>query len=644
MRKRTRIFRQAVLILLSFPFTTFTLAYGTAKAIITKSPDHRLTLSVTLSKGKAHYSFTAGTTLLISSSAMGLDFAPGGSIPAAGWTVGSVARKSIDSVWKPVWGKCASVRDHYNETTIGLRGPGAPFDKLLLVIRAYDDGVAFRYEIPADAKGSEAACEKELTEIDFAGNYTCWFYNGEHANLGPNQLTGVDGRRDPVMTVRANDHAYMAVTEAELRTGSPIILNSKKDETSFAIVSSPGTVGPGYKSSWRVILYGSAPGVLVDSHVVQLLNPPPAAGSDFSWVKPGLAVWDWRINGARVDGFEYKMDYPTWIRMVDFASKNGIPYLLLDAGWYGPEFQKGSNPFLNPKVRDVKRLIDYAAGKDVRVWLYLNDVAGRTYPIEKVLGQFEQWGVAGIKYGFMRGSMADKNIRTRMITRLCAANHLMCDFHDGPVIPYGQMRSWPNAVTREYCHAQLDAHRVFQPKTFVTSVFVNMLAGPLDMDNGVFGLQTNRRDNSQKVPSTLVSEAARTLIVFSGLTVIPDIPESYEKYPALLSFISAEKMPWKQSKTLAGEIGKYIVMARQSSDGTWLVGAATDESARGLDIPLHFLGTGSYEATVIQDGDKADYLTHRFAHKVSRLEVHASDSVHVRLMPGGGACLIIRRP
>jgi len=243
----------------------------------------------------------------------------------------------------------------------------------------------------------------------------------------------------------------------------------------------------------------------------------------------------------------------------------------------------------------------------------------------------------------MRGSMADKNIRTRMITRLCAENHLMCDFHDGPVIPYGQMRSWPNSVTREYCHAQLDAHRVFQPKTFVTSVFVNMLAGPLDMNNGIFGLQTNRRDNSQKVPSTLVSEAARTLIVFSGLTVIPDIPENYEKYPALLSFISAEKMPWKQSKTLAGEIGKYIVMARQSSDGTWLVGAATDESARELDIPLHFLGKGRYEATIIQDGDKADYLTNRFAHKISRLEVHSVDTVHARLMPGGGACLIIRR-
>ena len=97
------------------------------------------------------------------------------------------------------------------------------------------------------------------------------------------------------------------------------------------------------------------------------------------------------------------------------------------------------------------------------------------------------------------------------------------------------MRTWPNAVTREYCHAQLDGHHVFEPKTFVTTVFVNMVAGPIDMNNGMFDLRqghTTRVDESQPVPSTLVSEAARTLIAFSGVTILPDIPEYYRKYPA----------------------------------------------------------------------------------------------------------------
>ncbi len=159
-------------------------------------------------------------------------------------------------------------------------------------------------------------------------------------------------------------------------------------------------------------------------------------------------------------------------------------------------------------------------------------MGGRKFPLEQTLAQYGEWGAAGVKYGFMRGTPEEKNARTRMITELCARNKLLCDFHDGPVHPYGQMRTWPNAVTREFCHAQLDARRVFQPKTFVTTVFVNMLAGPLDMNNGMFDLRqgpTTRVDNKMEVPSTVVSEAARTLIMFSGVTIIPDMPEFYRK-------------------------------------------------------------------------------------------------------------------
>jgi alpha-glucosidase len=186
------------------------------------------------------------------------------------------------------------------------------------------------------------------------------------------------------------------------------------------------------------------------------------------------------------------------------------------------------------------------------------------------------------------------------------------------------------------------------PETLVTAVYVNMLAGPLDMDNGIFDLLRVRSNdyfkafNRPAVPSTITSEAARTLIVFSGLTVLPDIPEDYEKFPALLLFITSEKMPWRKSKTLMGQIGKYIVMARQATDGTWLVGAATDSSPRVLNIPLSFLGKGKYQATIIRDGEHADYLTNRAACQVNKETVKASGHVEVRLAPGGGACMIIK--
>jgi alpha-glucosidase len=573
------------------------------------SPDGKLEVSFACADGRVAYTLKADGRELIKDSPVGY----------ANATLAGVTTRSQDAVWKPVWGKRALVTDRFNEATLNLTA-------YRLVARAYDDGVAFR---------CLGGTGDELTQFAFAGDYTAWFYNGENHNLGPDKLSAIDGKRLPPMTVKAADDAYLAVLEADLGGGDPLALQAKKGGTSFGLASKPS-------EAWRVLLFGRKPGVLVDSHLVDLLNPPPADGADFSWVKPGVAVWDWRINGARVDGFTYEMSYPSWVRMVDFAAENNIRYLVLDADWYGKEFNPKSDPMKGGYAGDAKKLIAYAHQKGVGIWLYLNDVAGRAYPIDQTLKAYGAWGAAGIKYGFMKGAPQEKNERTRMITELCAKNKLLCDFHDGPVHPYGQLRTWPNAVTREFCHSQLDAHRVFMPKTFVTTVFVNMLAGPLDMNNGLADLtQAHRVDQPSPVPSTLAGEAARTLIVFSGATVIPDIPENYRKHSELLHFIASEKQPWRESKTLSGVIGEHIVMARQNADGAWLVGAATNEDPRELDIPLDFLGGGSYEALVMQDGADSDYRTHVESYTTARRTVTSSDTLHVKLAPGGGACVLL---
>ena len=609
-----------------------------------QSPDGKLSFTFQLTNdGLLTYSFTAHKQTVITESPMGFAVEKSGSVPSAGWKLENSEQKSIISVWKPVWGKRSVVPDEYNELILNLKGPNnSELQHLRIEARAYNDGVAFRYSVPAEEKNSLKPTA-ELTRYNFSGDYTAWFYNGENHNIGPEKLSESDGKRLPVMTIKASNDLYLAIHEADLATGDPLVLQTKKGSTSFSVVSAPEKLEVGYQSAWRVILCGKTPGAMVDSHLIELLNP--AAEGDFSWVKPGVAVWDWRIDGAQIDGFTYTMSYPSWIRMVDFAAENNIRYLVLDANWYGPEHEANSDPVKGDKANDVRKLLQYGKEKGVGIWLYLNDVGGRKFPIEQTLKQYGDWGAAGIKYGFMRGNPAEKNTWTRKITKLCAENHLLCDFHDGPVHPYGQMRTFPNAVTREYCHAQLDGHHVFVPETFVTTVFVNMLAGPIDMNNGMFDLRqgkTTRVDENQPVPSTLVSEAARTLIVFSGATIIPDIPEYYRKYPDLLKFISAQKMPWQESKTLSGEIGKYIVMTRQAADEVWLVGAATNESPRELNIPLNFLKRGKYEVTVIQDGENAHYLTNREVLKTEMKIANRKDQIQVKLAAGGGACLIIK--
>ena len=576
---------------------------------------------------------------MIDASALGFKTEDGLTFPFRGWKMGKVTRNKVNSVWKPLWGKRAVVPDKYNEMKLSFVNEAKSSDALEVVARAYNEGVAFRYVSPQDA-GSAL----ELTTFNFAGDYTAWFYNGERHNIGPERLTETDGERLPVMTVKAADDLYLAVHEACLDEGEPLKLKSEKGQCLFSVSVKPHLLHAGYQSAWRVVLCGNRPGDLVDSHLLELLNPEPSGDYDFSWVKPGVALWDWRINGAQWEGFHYTMSYPSWERMVDFAAEQGFAYLVLDANWYGPEFEQGSDPVKGDKARDVRKLIQYGKQKGVGIWLYLNDVGGRNYPLEETLKQYGAWGAAGVKYGFMAGDGEEKNTRTKSITEMCARYKLLVDFHDYPVHPYGQMRTWPNAVTREYCKAQLDGHEIFYPKTFVTSVFVNMIAGPIDMNNGMFDLRqgkTTRSDNNQEVPSTVVSEAARTLITFSGATIIPDIPEYYRKYPALLRFLSAQKMPWLESKTLDGEIGEYIVMMRQAEDGVFLVGAATNEESRTLRVPLSFLGKGDYEAEIVEDGENAHYLSNRETMKISKKRVTRNEVLSIKLAPGGGACIRI---
>lgn len=538
-------------------------------------------------------------------------------------------------VWNPIWGKRSVVKDEYNWNTFFITSHTGQDN---IDVRVYNDGVAFRI--------SSLTNYYEHTEFNFAGDYTAWYYNGERHNIGPEKLSEANGDRLPIMIAKAADDLYLGLHEADLRAdGWPMRLHTEKGSTSFSVIPEQISTDDYYVGAWRVLMVGRTPGDLVDSHLIELLNPEPEG--DFSWVRPGIYLWDWRIDGAVWDGYRYGMNYDSWTRMIDFAAEQGFQGLVLDANWYGPEFEKDSDPTKGDKARDVQRIIKYGKDKGVGVWLYLNDVAGTNYPIEETLAQYEEWGASGVKYGFMNGNPQEKNRKTQEITALCAKHHLMVDYHDYPVHPFGQMRTWPNAVTREYCKAQLDGRQIFQPKTFVTSAFVNMVAGPIDQNNGFLELhqgRTTRKDNNQEVPSTVTGEIARTLIIWSGATVIPDIPEYYQKYPTLLEFLSAEKQPWQESITLAGEIGEYIVMARQNKDGDWLIGAATNEDARSLSIPLDFLGKGKYTATITTDAEDTHYRTNRETFKAEDSQtVTKKSTIKIRLAPGGGACILIRK-
>ncbi|MBI9016973.1 MAG: glycoside hydrolase family 97 catalytic domain-containing protein [Phycisphaerae bacterium] len=603
------------------------------------SPDGRTKIDFSIKEGIPYYKVLRDNTVLISESRLGLDIQ--GLDLTSLKEIGQKHRK-VDDSWKPVWGKRKTVINNYREMTVKLVSVKSK-QKLDIEFRAFNDGVAFRYVLGADGKTLESMkVNADHSEFAFAGNYTAWFYNGEWPNVGPIKLADVDGKQKWPMTIKVDNNCYMAIMEAAIYDFGWMELTSKKNSNTFTSKLTTSDIKTAMKTPWRVIAIGDKPGALIDSDILENLNPPCAI-ADTSWIKPGISFWDWRAWGHKADdGFTYDLDMDSWKRFVDLAAESGIPYLLIDADWYGKEFSQDSDPTTTDK--GVPALVKYANSKNIGVFLYLNDVGAKKYGLEKVLKAYADWGAIGIKYGFMRVAAGQPKIdHTRKVIQLCAKYKLMCDFHDGPVPPCGDSRTWPNCITREFCHSQSDAKRAFTPGHFCTQVFVNMLPGAIDMCNGMFDLENSVQQRPrmfEEVHTTIVAEAARVLIAFSGLCALPDSADSYRKHPELFNFLAKQKMPWTQSKTLAGEIGQYIVMMR-SNDENIFIASATNEQAREIEIKLDFLETGKYQAILLEDATDTHYINNRQAYQVKKTTISAGDTIKIKMAPGGGHCMIL---
>lgn len=252
----------------------------------------------------------------------------------------------------------------------------------------------------------------------------------------------------------------------------------------------------------------------------------------------------------------------------------------------------------------------------------------------------------GIKYGFM-GNDVDF---TREAIRKSAQSKLLIDFHDGPVPFTGVRRTYPNAITREYCHAQQDSRRAFTPESFIKMALINAITGPLDMNNGNFDLTGINKGLREKGPretntyfSTVASEAARTLIIFSGLVCIPDAPEAYAAKEDLFEFI--QKLPvgkWDESRILHSKIDEYLTTARRH-EKEWFIGSVYNQQGGELDIKLDFLEEGQeYDVTFYEDTPETHCNTNPESYRIRKEKVKKDDVIKAVMAPGGGHCMWIR--
>jgi alpha-glucosidase len=610
-----------------------------------KSPDGKVLVAVSNENEAVNFSVIVDEDdTVLSNSVLGI--LVNGIDMSKGVSILELEQKSVNETWNPVAGKAKTVENSFNQYILKCKKNSDKPVLFEIVFRCYNDGVAYRYIIPEQQQFDSLKVEQELSVLNFTNDFTFWAANGERHNLGPvkRSETSLKSIKTPLV-IKTKSGKYLAIHEAAIFKFAPFTLNAAANDFSLKFNFDTYVSGKSIETSWRTLFVGDTPGSMVESNLLANLNPPCKI-EDTSWIKPGRSMWDWRVWGYKAaDGFEYGLNTISHKRFIDFAAANNIQYLLIDADWYGDEFSEKSDPTSAREGVNIEECMAYAKEKGVGVILYLNDKGAKKFGLERVLKQFADWGAAGVKYGFMRGKGQAKVEHTRKVVELCAKYKLMVDFHDGPIPPSGDRRTWPNLITKEFCWAQADAKGSYFPETAVSAPFINMIAGPLDMTNGWFGLNEahSRERVFVEIPGTVVAEVAKLIVINSGLTVLPDSPEEYLKKDDLFDCIRKMPAQFDNIKVIAGEIGEFITVARKAGNN-WFVGSLTNRESRELSIDLNFLDDNSkYIATIYKDTDLTDFLTNKESYKVENIEVNAKTKLKVFLAPGGGNAIYIEK-
>ena len=628
------------------------------------SPDNRILLRTHEENGQVAYSVEFDGKPIIGKSRLGVEL-KGGAFSKA-LTVSDSKTRSHDQTWKPVWGQFSEYRDHYNEITLDLSESTAPKRTMQVILRAYNDGIAFRYSFPNQKGLKDATFRREFSSVAFVSEEpTAWYAQSSTGLFSNVPFKNLKKFCRTPFTVQLSNDCFASLHEAAVVNSSDAVLALGSDKRTLTYKSNCKQ-GTGTVSAWRTIQIASSPAGLIESSLLLNLNEPNKL-ADTSWIKPGVSLWDWRNHGGKADdGFVYGINTESYFRYIDFAHENGLAYVLIDAEWYGPERDVKSDPVTSEDDVDIPEITRRAKEKGVGIWLYVNDIALKKFDMDRTFAQYQQWGIAGIKHGFLGGGNQVKNAFSVKVLEKCAEYQIMYNLHE-PNKPTGLCRTYPHYMSREYVNSMLDAANRPPATPTELSIFpvVHNLAGPVDRSCGLFDMDQSisRAKVHKQIPSTVVSQAAQCLIFPSGILTLPDMPDAYKRKQDLFEFIKQLPMTYDQTKVLEMEIGDHITMARRAGD-TWLVAALANESGRELDLKLDFLKSDiTYDVTAYEDTAESNYQfpggwnkknaakkkipfkpveTKRELYQVRKSTVTKGDSFSATIAPGGGHCLWIR--
>jgi alpha-glucosidase len=664
------------------PWAAFTAAAQTGPVVLT-SPNGALEISFATVRGQSLQ--PAGGQLAYRAAFRGrpvlqwsnLGLALKGS-PALGPAVRieSSQPSSQDETWTPVAGKATPIRNHYHAVTVQMVETAAGARRLVLEARAYGDGVAFRYVVPEQPSLKELRILNEVTQFRFSKDANTFplisrgfqtsneddYHQLTISGLHPEYLVnlpllvevpgiawvglteaGIEDYSNLYVTALGNGTltARLATRVEDINTDADVAtsFDPKADASKASVIAQTPV-----RSAWRVLMIADRPGRLVESNIVVNLNPPSAIG-DTSWIKPVKTMWDWwnagKPNGKSTETAKY---------CIDFCARNNIEYMLLDGGWSKVLPQRPGDVWYSfrgpmdltktiPAI-DMPAVLEYARSKNVRIWVWAHfrDVNDQ---LDVAFTQFEKWGVAGVKIDFLDRSGQWMVNFYRTAARKAAEHHLMLDFH-GAFKPDGMRRTYPNVLTREgVMGAEYNTWSArITPQHNVTLAFTRMLAGPMDYTPGGFDNVTKENFTSQHgaaltVMGTRTHQTAMFVVFESEFQIISDSPAAYEGRKEL-EFLKAVPASWDETRVLNGVPPKYITLARRHGN-EWYVGSLTGWDARDIDVPLTFLGSGSYNAEIYADGPNAAAQPKDSV--LAKRRVDARTVLHLKLAPGGGSTI-----
>lgn len=554
----------------------------------------------------------------------------------------------INESWTPVLKRKETIQNQCKELTLQLKEKRFPRRTMNLVVRAYDDGLAFRTEFTGNGNNHEYVISEEKVDFNFTADHTIWAVNhGSYRSSQENEYfkRKLSDLNDQMviglpMTVKVADDCYAAITEANiddyagmyLKPGSAgkyavqsklSPLTNEKENGDKVKFKYP------HKTPWRVIMLGDAPGKLIESEIIMNLNEPCAI-ADPSWIKPGMSAWDHWWSA------EVKMDNETIKSYIDLASEMGWPYQIIDWQWYGEFNKPGADITKVAPQLNMPEILAYAKKKNVRCWLWLYSSDVNRIDFDNACALYESWGIAGVKIDFMDSDDQEMVNWYHRTVQTAARHHLMVDFH-GAYKPDGFRRTYPNLVTREgvmgneYNKWSLR----ITPEHMVTLPFTRMLAGPMDFTPGGFLNRTPEKfanGTPAQVQGTRALQLAQFVVYDSPFMVACDSPENYKGQEGA-EFLKKVKTIWDDTRILNGQVGEFITSARRSGN-EWFIGSMTNSESRILDINLDFLSEGKYRMVAFEDAPDAEVNAQNVV-KTTKT-VAKGDIVKIKMAPGGG--------